>query len=228
MRIKRLPLPYTLLLCVLGGGVTAWAGPTTTPLAQGEIESVPAPAARDSAPQKGGIVGLAATPDVPNTSNTIKMLLELQATTAPGASAADSGRAAPRAAGSRPDPQTPSANPFGKVQGPDGASPEFARPAASPGVPGGGVDWHAPPNSVNVTVGSARPAGMSGGSPDPFSAPAQRSGGAWTRDAAEQRWWMPSVWIRWVREHRQEVLVGAAVALALAWAGASRAGTRRR
>ena len=51
--------------------------------------------------------------------------------------------------------------------------------------------------------------------------PAQPSRGSRRDDAAEQRWWMPMALIHWVREHRRAVLIGAAVALALAWAATS-------
>jgi hypothetical protein len=169
--------------------------------------------------------------DAPTPSNTVKMLLEMQATPEPGASASASGRPAPRPGSARPNTATPPANPFGKGDNPFGASPEFARPAASPGTQRGAADWHAPPADGGFTRGyggALGAAGPSGGARDPHLFAAQRPGGTAGGDSAEHRWWMPSNLIRWVRENRQAVLIGAAVALGLAWAHSARSSRRRR
>jgi hypothetical protein len=222
-------LRNTLLLCCIGGCLSAWAAPTTTPQSETDAEVAPA-AVTTEAPQNSrvGIADPAAAADhVPNPSNTIKMLLELQAEPEPGASASASGRSAARPAGSRPGTPTPAANPFGRGESPFGASPELAHPPPTPGAPGaprGGVEWQAAPGG-NFSGGYGGAAGVAPESPV-FSAPRQAASAG--HDAAEQRWWMPSVWIRWVRENRQAVLIGAAVALGLAWASASRSSQRRR
>jgi len=208
--------------------MSAWAGPTTTPQAQGDNEAEVAPAAVTSYPQnKIGIADPgAAAAHVPNSSNAIKMLLEMQAEPEPGASASASGRSAARPAGSRPGTPRPAANPFGKGENhPLGASPEFSGPPPTPGAPRDALEWQAKPPGGNFSGGYGGGAGVP---PDLSGLPVQRRAASAGEEAVEQRWWMPSVWIRWVREHRQEVLIGAAVALGLAWASASRSSQRRR
>lgn len=219
------------LLYGISASMVAWAAPTTTPLAEVEPETGPAAAARNAESSKSSRAGepLAGS-DVPNPSNTIKMLLELQAAPEPGASASGSSRPATRSGGARPVEPTPPANPFGKGDNPFGASPEFARPASSSGMPRGGADWQASPPDGSFTRGyggAAGVAGVPGGAHDQHLFAAQRPGASSGSDSAEQRWWMPGPLIRWVRENRQEVLIGAAVALGLAWASSSW-GTRRR
>jgi hypothetical protein len=73
--------------------------------------------------------------------------------------------------------------------------------------------------------GSLGGGGVNARNPELF--PPQSARGDSRDEAGEQRWWMPMALIRWVREHRQAVLIGAAVALGLAWAATSYSQRRR-
>lgn len=227
MTNKKSPLSYALLLCCMGCCLSARAEPTITPQTEIDAEAAPTAAIPDAAQNKSVIVDPSAAAHVPNPSNTIQMLLDLQAE--PEASASGSGRSAARQGGTRSAAQAtqaPAGNPFGRGDNPFGASPEFVRPAPSlvPGAPGGGVEWRAAPAGGNF---SGVYGGATGITTDQPLVPSQRHATSASSDASDERWWMPSALIRWVREHRQEVLIGAAVALALAWASAARGSQRR-
>ena len=221
----RSPLQCALMLCLLWCSLSSFAAPTTT-LGEGEAEVAPVVDPGTKAPPKGVAVDAATMRDVPNSSNTIQMLLELQAVPEQGASAAGSGRATPRTTGSRPPGQTAAANPFGNGDNPFNASPGIAKPSDGASGARAGVEWSAAANSAGFTGGFGGAPTITTTAQDPHQfAPPRRNG--YSSADVEPRWWMPSAWIRWVREHRQEVLIGAAVALALAWAGASRSSARR-
>jgi hypothetical protein len=213
--------PFTvLLLCIAACWFgLAMAEPTTVPRMVDEAPAVNA----DVAAQKGPDLGAASGADVPNPSNTIKMLLEMQASPEPAASAGDGGRRAVRSS-SRPAAQSPAPNPFGNGENPFGASPVPARsgpPAASQPV---AIDWAA--GAGGGALGSTGGVGgISVRNPELF--PPQHARGSSRDEPADQRWWMPMALIRWVREHRQAVLIGAVVALGLAWAGTSYSQRRR-
>ena len=217
-------LRCAVMLCVLAGSVSTLAAPTTT-LGEGEAEVAPVVDPGAKASPKAAAVDAAAIRDVPNPSNTIQMHLELQAGPEESASAAGSGRAATRSAGSRPAGQPAAANPFGNADNPFNASQEIARPSAGASA-ARAVEWNAATNSAGFTGGFGGAPAIVTTAPDPHQFGPPRRSGSSSADA-EPSWWMPSAWIRWVREHRQEVLIGAAVALALAWAGASRSSARR-
>jgi hypothetical protein len=213
------------LLCCAGLQVSAWAGPTTTPEPV-EPEARAATALGRDASLPGGVdPGSAAAVDVPNPSSTIKLLLELQATPETSASASESGRRAAGAGAARSTPrQAPAANPFGDAENPFASARDSARSAAAPASPAAGVDWVAGPAGSSFG-GSLGGNAVGARGPDAFMT--QRPRGPSADDGAEPRWWMPIAIIRWVREHRQEVLTGAVVALGIAWAVSSYSQRRR-
>jgi hypothetical protein len=222
------PLLSILLVCCCTGlsGLAA-AEPTTVPVATERATAEAAAPGRDELlPKSPAIAGDAAV-NVPSPSNAIQMLLEMQATPEPAASESETGR---RASVRPKAPTVAAPNPFGNGENPFGGAPGSARAAASPASAPMAIDWQTGLGGATLGGGPSPGPGLGvGGSggrpPDLFSAPAPR--GSSRDDGADQRWWMPMALIRWVREHRQAVLIGAAVALGLAWAGTSYSQRRR-
>lgn len=161
----------------------------------------------DPAPDQAAPAGLAAgTIDtapaaVPGNSRTVDLLIQMQPRT-PGAEFNERARAVARPidAGAKP------VLPAGLTEHPSGLFGAGANPAAARGV--------------DTSVTPARPS-ISGASE---TAP-RRPAPAMVDDGKIA---LPAALVRWVREHREQVVVGSVVLLALVWGGSIVLSNRRR
>jgi hypothetical protein len=216
-----------LLCTVLSGGVSAeplTTGAGTQPTADAPDEETQPRRPGDAEPPKfvapGGVDRSAVGADVPSTSKTVELLLEMQ------------GKNPGLAGGERPKAEMPTTRPSSGAA--SVARPAFGADAATPfggaealrGKPPGAdpetVDWSgASPSGLGGGVLSA--GGLTPREPSRPGATAERSA-----DEDDGLWLIPRRLIRFVRENRDMVVLGSVGLLLLLWAVTAISARRRK
>jgi hypothetical protein len=221
-----LSLLYLALLSpVAAEPLTSGAGSPPAAVATPDAEPGPRRSTAISTPPQpvapGNLDRSVAAGDVPNTSKTVELLLELQ------------GRNPGLAAGERPKAELPTAQP--NIGAAGAGKPAFG---GEPGLPFGGVDalrskpntgdpqavdWTAPPPSQLGGVLSS--AGGGAGSREAYRPAASADSPSGEGDL---RWFIPRAVVRFVRENRDMVVLGSVALLVLLWALTAMASKRRK
>lgn len=220
----------SLLLIAFSGGLaaeplTSGSGALPGAIATPDAEAEPRRAGAADSPKfitPGAVDRSAASADVPSTSKTVELLLEMQGKN-PGLEAGERPKLDTTAA----RPSTAAAVPAKPAFGADPASP-FGGPEVLGNKPASGepqaVDWsEAPPSRFG---GGGQSSFGGGASPrEPY-----RPGAAEPRSSDEDdvRWLIPRKLVRFVRENRDMVVLGSIGLLVLLWGISAIASGRRK
>jgi hypothetical protein len=217
-------------LCFLSSGqviaepLTSGSGSLPAAIPSAEPEAQPRRPGADDGPvpaAPGGVDKSGLVNDVPNTSKTVELLLEIQ-----GKNPGLAGGERPKA--EMPTPRSPTAAPAAAkpALGEDAAASPFGGAEALRAKPPGGdpqaVDWsEAPPSRFG---GGSLPTGNA--APRDPSRPGTPTAGA--ADEDDVRWLIPRRLVRFVRENRDMVILGSIGLLLLVWAASAFTSGRRK
>lgn len=220
-----------LVGCMVAGNVVAepLTGGTASPATANPAQETPQRRSANGSDGAGldtpGIADRSAMgADMPSTSKTVDLLLEMQGKN-PGLAAGERPKAEVPVSRPSANVSQPSAKPaFGADTAASAGVAELPRSTAAAGEPNS-VDWTAPAPSAfggSLSSGGANPPRAVYG-PGPGADPVRPKA-----DAEDVFWLIPRHWVRFVRENRDTVVLGSIGMLLLLWAVSALKSGRRK